>query len=310
MARIFHFVRFSKLNEPFAKEGNSAMPKRMSGPRLNPEAGQKLRAERLRVGLSTRAVQELSQIIAREKNNQEYYISHAWLTDAENGEFGSNIYKLYSLSIIYKCNCVDMMAIFGINALDAVKEQRLVRLPHTHLLGSSLELPGQKIVVPVELRKDVDLARTNLLSRMFETWGHIPVELLQQLDLERYLCGYVGLEDYTLDPIVRPGSFVAIDERQNKVKMGSWRNESDRPIYFVELRGAYACCWCELDGNQLFLIPCPQSPVQVRQVRYPTDGDIVGRVTAVTMRFAEAEQNPGESPAPRFPPGGERKRPT
>jgi hypothetical protein len=74
--------------------------------------------------------------------------------------------------------------------------------------------------------------------------------------------------------------------------MGNWRNVSDRPIYFVELRDGYVCCWCELDGNHLILIPCPQSPVQVRQVRYPTDGDIVGRVTAVTMPLAEAERNP------------------
>jgi hypothetical protein len=278
-------------------------------PTPNPEAGKKLRAERLRVSLSTRAVQNLSQRIAQEKNNQEYYISHAWLTDAENGRFTPSIYKLYTLSLIYNCNCIDMMAFFGINVLDVAKEQRLVRLPHTHLLGSSLELPGRQIVVPVELRKDVELTRTNLVSRMFETWGQIPVELLQQLDQERCLCGYVGLEDYTLDPLIRPGSFVAIDARQNKVKMGRWRNESDRPIYFVELRSGYACCWCELDGNQLILIPCPQSPVQVRRVRYPTDGDIVGRVTAVAMGIAEVEENLSrESSAPRFHPGGQQSR--
>ena len=97
------------------------MPTPPLGSTPNPEAGKKLRAERVRVGLSTRAVQELSQRIAREKNNQEYYISHAWLTDAENGKFTPTIYKLYSLSLIYKCNCVDMMAFFGINFLDVAR---------------------------------------------------------------------------------------------------------------------------------------------------------------------------------------------
>jgi hypothetical protein len=286
----------------------------MRTPRLgstpNPEAGKKLRAERVRVGLSTRAVQELSLGIAREKNNQEYYISHAWLTDAENGKFTPNIYKVCTLSLIYKCSWIDILAFFGINVLDIAKEQRLVRLPHTHLLGSSLELPGQKIVVPVELRNDVDLARTNLLSRMFETYAQIPVELLQQLDPERCLCGYVGLEDYTLDPIIRPGSVVAIDVRQNKVKMSSWRNAADRPIYFVELRDGYVCSWCELDGNQLILIPCPQSPVQVRQVRYPTDGDIVGRVIAVTMPLVSVDPDPPSQPSPRLRPGKDQSRRT
>ena len=283
------------------------MPTPPLGSRPNPEAGKKLRAERVRVGLSTRAVQDLSQRIAQEKSNQEYYISHAWLTDAENGKFTPTIYKFYSLGLIYKCSCIDLMAFFGINLLDVAREQRLVRLPHTHLHGSNLDLPGQKIVVPVELRKDVELARTNLLSRMFGAYAQVPVELLQGLDPERCLCGYIGLEDYTLDPIIRPGSVVAIDVRQSKVRMGSWRNVAERPIYFVELRNGYACCWCELHGNQLVLIPCPQSPVQVRQVRYPTDGDIVGRVIAVTMSLVEAEQSPPSEPSDaRLHPGGRR----
>jgi hypothetical protein len=284
------------------------MPTPLLGSTPNREAGKKLRAERVRVGLSTRAVQELSQRIAREKNNQEYYVSHAWLTDAERGKFTPTIYKLYSLSLIYNCNVVDMMAFFGLNFLDVAREQRLVRLPHTHLLGSSLDLPGQKIVVPVDLRKDVELARTNLLSRMFGAYAQIPVELLQCLNPERCLCGYVGLEDYTLDPIIRPGSVVAIDVRQNKVRMGSWRNVTDRPIYFVELRDGYACCWCELAGNHLILIPCPQSPVQVRQVRYPTDGDIVGRVTAVTMPLVEVEQSSPADPSALPHPGSQQSR--
>jgi hypothetical protein len=284
------------------------MPTSRLGSTPNPEAGKKLRAERLRVALSTRAVQELSLGIAREKNNQEYYVSHAWLTDAENGRFSPNIYKVHTLSLIYKCSWVDILAFFGINALDLIREQRLIRLPHTHLLGSSVELPGQKIVVPVELRQGVELAQTNLLSRMFETYAEIPVELLRQLDPERYLCGYIGLEDYTLDPIIRPGSVVSIDARQNKVRMGNWRNESDRPIYFVELRDGYVCCWCELDGNHLMLIPCPQSPVQVRQVRYPTEGDIVGRVIAVTMSMVAVDRDlPGE-PSAQLRPGNPQSR--
>jgi hypothetical protein len=264
----------------------------------------------MRIGLSTRAVQELSQKIAQEKNNQEYYISHAWLTDAENGKFTPNLYKLYSLTLIYDCHWLHMTGFFGINLLDAAREQRLVRLRHTHLLGSGLELPGQKIVVPVDLRKDVELARTNLLSRMFEAYAKVPVELLQSLDPERCLCGYIGLEDRTLDPIIRPGSVVAIDVRQNKVRMSGWRNVKDRPIYFVELRDGYTCCWCELDGNHLILIPCPESPVQVRQVRYPTDGDILGRVTAVTMPLVEPEQSPRSEPASRPHPGSQQGRRT
>jgi len=259
----------------------------------NPEAGKRLRAERLRVRLSTRAVQTLSLRIANEKNNQDYYISHGWLTDVENGKFTPSIYKLYSLSLIYKCSYLEIVGFFGINILDVAREQRLVSLPHTHLARPSLEIPGQTIALPLELRQNVELARTNLVSRMFATWGEVPITLLQQMDLRQSLFGYIGLEDYTLYPLIRPGSFVEIDARQNKVRLGTWQNEFDRPIYFVELRNDYACSWCELDGNQLLLIPCPQSRGQIRQVRYPSEADIVGRVTAVTMRIAEAHQTKG-----------------
>ena len=105
-------------------------------------------------------------------------------------------------------------------------------------------------MLPLELRRNVDLAKTNLVSRMFDAWGGIPVALLQQMNLRECLCGYIGLEDYTLYPLIRPGSFVEIDERQSRVKPGNWQNEFDRPIYFVELRNGYACSWCELNGSQ------------------------------------------------------------
>jgi hypothetical protein len=90
--------------------------------------------------------------------------------------------------------------------------------------------------------------------------------VLKQLDLRNFLCGHIGLEDYTLFPLIRAGSFVEIDEHQNKVKPGNWQNEFDRPIYFVELRGGFACSWCELDGNQLVLVPSPQSRGQIRHL--------------------------------------------
>ena len=206
------------------------MPTRMLESTPSPEAGKLLRAERLRARLSTRAVQKFSQQIAQEKdNNQDYYISHGWLTDVENGKFTPSIYKLYSLSLIYKCNYLKVLGFFGINILDAAKEQRLVSLPHTHLIGSSLELPGQTIVLPVELRKNVELARTNLVSRMFETWGEIPVGLLQQLDLRNCLCGYIGLEDYTLFPLIRPGHSSRSTSTRTRSSQALGRTNSTAP---------------------------------------------------------------------------------
>jgi transcriptional regulator with XRE-family HTH domain len=256
------------------------------------EAGKQLRAERLRVRLSTREVAQLSQKIAQRRNNPEYCISHAWLTDVENGKFMPGIFRLHSLSLIYGRRFDEVVAFFGINIRDIGKEHLPLGLPRTHLIGTTLEETRQTILAPLELRAKVQLERTNLVSRMFESWGAVPIALLQQMDWRNSLYGYIGLEDYTMYPFLRPGSFVEIDSRQKRVKSGNWHDEFDRPIYFVELRDSYVCSWCELDAGHLILVPCPHSRGQIRQVRYPGDADIVGRVTAVTMRIAAPQDEP------------------
>jgi hypothetical protein len=112
--------------------------------------------------------------------------------------------------------------------------------------------------------------------------------LALQAGLEDLLYGYVGTDDYTLDPIIRPGAFVQIDPHQNKVIRGAWTNEHERPVYFVELRdNRYACRWCELEGSHLLLVPSPRSSVSIRHVRYPQDADIVGRVVGFQHRIAQ-----------------------
>lgn len=108
--------------------------------------------------------------------------------------------------------------------------------------------------------------------------------------------GYIGLEDYTLYPLVRPGSFVQIDDRQKRIQKFPWRTEFDRPIYFVELRDGYACSWCELQGSELTLLPHPLSQCSVRQVSYPAEAEIVGRVMGIAMRIVNfADSPPDES---------------
>ncbi|MFN2514145.1 MAG: hypothetical protein ABR568_22375 [Pyrinomonadaceae bacterium] len=61
-----------------------------------------------------------------------------------------------------------------------------------------------------------------------------------------------------------------------------WRNEYERPIYFLELRDGYACGWCELQGNQLLVIPYIGSHVSIRRFHYPEEAEIVGRVMGLT----------------------------
>ena len=155
----------------------------------NPEAGKWLRAQRERLRLSTRDVERLSFKIAQDKNSQDFCLSHNWLTEIENGKFTPNFCKLYSLCVIYKCDLDQILAFFRIRLRDISKEQRSVTLPHTHLLGTSLKSAAATIVAPLELRAKVRLEQTNLVSRMFESWGEIPRTQLEQMDLRHSLYG-------------------------------------------------------------------------------------------------------------------------
>jgi transcriptional regulator with XRE-family HTH domain len=251
-----------------------------------PDAGRRLRAERERLRLSPRDVERMSQAIALKRNDSDYYISHTWVADVEAGKFKPKLYKLHSLSLIYQRSLDEILAFFGLDVRQVGQEQGLVDLPRTCLVPSPAIAVNETITAPLGLRDKVGLEQTNLVSRMFERWGEVPIGLLQKMDWRSSLYGYIGMEDYTLYLYIRPGSLVQIDARQTKITK-DWQNEFDRPIYFVDLRDTYMCSWCEVDGSQLVLIPSPQSRRPSRHVRYPGDADVVGRVTGVTMPFAE-----------------------
>jgi hypothetical protein len=129
---------------------------------------------------------------------------------------------------------------------------------------------------------------------MIEVWGEVPVPLIEHFDVRHSMYGFIGLDDLTLYPLLRPGSFVQIDQRIKKILPFKRRTEYDRPIYFVELRDGYACSWCELQDSQLILIPHPLSPCPTRQFKNGTEAEVIGRVTGVAMRVVDFDQ-PGEN---------------
>ncbi len=254
-------------------------------------AAEQLKALRCRLGMSTRQVEMLSRQVADAKNNPEFFISHAWLTNIETGEFTPSIFKLYTLSMIYRFKFEDILGFFGLDLSDVSKDILSIRLPTTHLIGKAVDLEGDSLSVPVRFEPDFKLEKTSLLSRMIENWGKIPISMVSHLNLGKALYGFIGLEDFTLYPLVRPGSFVEIDSRQNRIKPAQWRTEFERPIYFIELRHAYICSWCELDGDQLTVVPHPQSKQEVRRFKYHAEAELVGRVVSVAMRIADAQDD-------------------
>jgi transcriptional regulator with XRE-family HTH domain len=251
------------------------------------KASERLRELRARLGITIRDVQGQSEKIAEAQGNAEFYISNAWLTRLENTDRVPSIQKLISLSVIYKVQFSELLRLFGID-LEHIGERRFDAPPQqTYLLTVEGNNPERRITVPVQLHEGANFNETNLLARIVEQWGELPLGIVQQLNFRHNQYGFIGLQDFTLYPILRPGSFVQIDSQLRRIQSYRWRTEFDRPIYFLELRDSYACGWCEVRGHELTLVPHPLSPCPVTRFEFPREVEIVGQVTGVAMRLME-----------------------
>jgi transcriptional regulator with XRE-family HTH domain len=252
-------------------------------------AGEQLKQDRNRLGITTRQVEEYSKHIAEAERNEDFCISNAWITRIEtDSSIVPSIHKLYSLATIYRLKFTDLLRWYGLDLDNMSKYHMSMPLPRTYLAQHDVYDEHRTVGFPVRFDPGFRADKTNLVSRMVEMWGDIPVAVLQHLDLQKSLYGYIGLSDCSLAPLIRPGSFVQIDDQQNRVQQGHWPTEFHRPVYFIELRDAYACSWCEVHGKQLTLIPHPSSGCAIRQFTLPTEAEVLGRVTAVAMRIVDA----------------------
>ena len=252
----------------------------------NPEWGKRLRDERERRGLSLRDVETLSENIADRRQSSDYKIARTSLADIENGKTAPSLHRLYTLSVIYGRDYDRMAVLCGVPANEALTEHRTLSLPHTYVIGPVPDVYKATMQEAAKLRDKLQVERTNLVRKMIETWDEVPL-VIQLMAGSDALYGYVGMDDYTLYPFVRPGAFVRIDPRQKKIPSVGWHSDHDRPIFFVELRKHYICTWCEMLDGRLILVPSQQSKRRVQQVRYPAEATIVGRVMAITQDIVE-----------------------
>jgi hypothetical protein len=177
------------------------------------------------------------------------------------------------------------------------KYQLSMRLENTRLASFDTYDETKPVSFPVRFDPGFKVDKTNLVSRMVEIWGEVPVGLLQHLNVRKQRYGFIGLKDYTMYPLLRPGSFVQIDEQQKAPPPAAYRSEFDRPIWFLELHTGYLCSWCEFRPDRIVSIPHPLSPCRTQEFAFPQEAEIVGRVTAVAARLVNAPE-PSSPPAP------------
>ena len=258
----------------------------ISRPTGRTSPGERLKHVRAQLGITTREVALFSKLIAEAEGNSEFLISGPWLTQIENEKSSlPSIYKLFTLASIYGLSYSRLLALYGVDLAKIKVFHARIPIAKTHLAQQGVDEVATSLELPVRFDPGLNLSKTNLLSRMIETWGKVPMEFLQHFDLRHRLYGLVGFSDYTLYPLLRPGSFVEIDPEVKSVTQRSTRSEFDRPIYFVDLRNEYACSWCEVLEDKLLLLAHPLSPVKSRSVSFPQNAEIIGRVTGVAMRI-------------------------
>lgn len=258
--------------------------------------GFNLRVLREKLGLTMRDIETASAEIARRRNNEEYSIPISRLSDFETKGVIPSIYRLYSLSAIYRKDFRELLAWYGVDLSQPLTDFEIALPPRSHLATA---LANTEVVqMPVRLDPAFDPKKTLNFGRMVEQWGTVPLAYLEQFSKVDFTYGYVGSEDFTMYPILPPGSFIQVDESRNKVAEGGWRSEYERPIYFVETREGHTCCWCTVGREDLILQSHPLSPVQPKVVRN-SQAEVIGQVVGIAMKLGEWRSYPDASRVPR-----------
>jgi hypothetical protein len=245
------------------------------------EPGQKLKRVRERLRLRFRDVEEASTRIAAQHNNDEFIVALSRLADIENKGTMPSVYRLYSLCAIYRLEMSEVLAWYGVSLSTLPADAALIEHAQTHLVSFTAE--EGDVQVPISLDPGLDLSRTVFLSRLIQRWGSLPLVLLNHKDLRNYRYGLIGSEDFSMSPIIPPGSLVVIDESKRKIASSGWTSEFDRPIYFLEHRDGYLCGWCTLRQGSLLVQPHPSSQTELKSYRYPEEIEVIGQITQVAM---------------------------
>ncbi len=248
-------------------------------------AGQKLRQLREQLGFTLRDVEAASLRISTRHGSDDFGIPLSRLSEIETKEVTPSIFRLYTLSVVYRRDVREFLSWYGIDVNVTANDLGLAAPPNSHTATA----PQSQTLfnIPVALDPGFNSRRTTNLSRMIQQWGLVPLAYLQQLLPDNYTYGYIGSEDLTMYPLVMPGTFVQIDETKSRLEDGPWRSEYERPIYFVETRDGFHCSWCTRSNDQLILQSHPLSPVAPRSLLYSQEAEIIGQVVGIAMRLGD-----------------------
>jgi len=275
------------------------VPAKLSLAEAQLSAGRYLRELRERLGLGLREVEDASAILAGEESNQEMYISSSRLGQIENESSTPSVFKILSLSAIYGVDFLDLLKRYGVRPDRVHKYRTKISREFTHLVSTAVHEPETTVTIPMRIDPRFRWETTQFINNIVAIWGEIPAAMLTHFNPREHIYAYVGLADYTMFPLIRPGALLMVDDKRNRIVQEGWQNEYERPIYFVEMRDGYRVAWCELKAGKLTLLSYPTSSVQSQTLNFPDAAEVVGQVVGVAMRIVpQSEAIPGTQSKP------------
>ncbi len=252
---------------------------------MDTSPGSYLKEVRLRLHLGLRDIQYISSKIAARERNRRFYISAARLTQVENDDAIPSQFKIFTLSTIYGLAFHDILRRYGVDADRSHLYRTELKLLATRPITSMLVNPDKMITFPMRLDPSFKWERTQLINRAVALWGEIPAAFLLGCNPRQHMYAYIGLEDDTMSPLLRPGALVMIDEGRRDVSNMRWNSEYERPIYLIELRNGYVCSWCHVSGSTITIVPHPTSSASIRYFSLTSEAEVIGQVVGVAMRL-------------------------
>jgi len=248
------------------------------------DPGQKLKKRREELDLRYRDVVEASGKIAERRKSDEYRFVLSRLSEVENQQALPSIYKLYTLCAIYRLDMLEVLEWYGIDLSLLPGDSAVISPGRTHAIEFREDVNGT-VPFPLSLDPGLDLRRTSFLTRMIQRWGKLPLLLMNVPDPRSYRYAYVGTEDWSMFPVLHPGSLLLIDDTKRKVQSSGWTSEDDRPIYLLEHREGFFVGWCTIADGLLILQPHPSSETPARVFQFPSEIEVLGQVVGVAMRL-------------------------
>lgn len=252
---------------------------------MSTSGGQQLKRIREDLKLSMRDVETAAAQIAARFQNPEFSCPISRISDIETKGVVPSLFRLFSFAVIYGKDHRELCALYGVNWDDVGSARECVQICKTHRFDTARNV--QQVRIPTALDPGFDLRKTTNLARMVQSWGVVPASLLSELSTSGHTYAFVGTEDFTMYPLLVPGSFLQVDEKRRHVFNEGWKSEYERPIYFIETREEFICAWCNLSHGQLITQPHPLSPEVPRVFRHPQQAEVVGQVVGVAMRLNE-----------------------